>query len=213
MPRPRRASSERILAAAALEFAERGFGGARVDRIARRAGVNKAMLYYHFTSKQALYRTLLRRTFTAAAEHMQAIAATSAAPADKVDAAIAGFAALVAEKPFLPAVMMREVAEGGAHLDRATLAALAAVPRAVGGIIAEGTASGAFRDVNPLFAYFSLFAPIVFFLTAAPIWEELGALHLLAPPSAAREEFVRYMQHTVRVALAIDPPPRRRSKR
>ena len=61
MPRPARVSPDRILAAAALEFAERGYAGARVDRIARRARVNKAMLYYHFGSKQGLYRTLLAR--------------------------------------------------------------------------------------------------------------------------------------------------------
>ena len=66
MPRPARVSPDRILAAAAVEFAARGFAGARVDRIARRARVNKAMLYYHFHSKQGLYRTLLRRTFTTA---------------------------------------------------------------------------------------------------------------------------------------------------
>ena len=44
MSRPARVSPDRILAAAALEFAERGYAGARVDRIARRARVNKAML-------------------------------------------------------------------------------------------------------------------------------------------------------------------------
>ena len=61
MARPGRVSPDRILAAAAaLEFAARGFAGARVDRIARRARVNKAMLYYHFGSKQRLYRALLR---------------------------------------------------------------------------------------------------------------------------------------------------------
>ena len=60
MARPARVSPDRILAAAAVEFAARGYAGARVDRIARRARVNKAMLYYHFRSKQGLYRALLR---------------------------------------------------------------------------------------------------------------------------------------------------------
>jgi len=50
-------SRARVFAAAAEEFALRGFDGAKVDRIAERAGVNKAMLYYHFTDKAALYRS------------------------------------------------------------------------------------------------------------------------------------------------------------
>src|SRR5436309_1648180 len=97
MARRQRVSPDRILAAAALEFSERGFAGARVDRIARRARVNKAMLYYHFASKEALYRTLLRRMFTLAGERLQAIAAVDAPPQDKIDRAIATMAAFIEE--------------------------------------------------------------------------------------------------------------------
>ena len=55
-PAPRDA----ILDAASAEFAERGFAGARVDEIAARAGVNKAMLYYRIGDKQTLYNAVLR---------------------------------------------------------------------------------------------------------------------------------------------------------
>ncbi len=84
MPRRARASPDRILNAAALEFAERGFAGARVDRIARRARVNKAMLYYYFGSKQALYRALLRRMFALVAARLTPLAAADAPPADQL---------------------------------------------------------------------------------------------------------------------------------
>lgn len=46
---------ERILRAAFREFAKRGFAGTRVETIARRARVNKQLLYYYFGSKQRLY--------------------------------------------------------------------------------------------------------------------------------------------------------------
>ncbi len=48
-----------ILGAARGEFGEHGFAGARVDRIARRAGVNKQLIFYYFGSKQGLYRSVL----------------------------------------------------------------------------------------------------------------------------------------------------------
>ncbi len=54
---------ERILAAALVEFSAKGLAGARVDMIARRARVNKRMLYYCFGNKQELYREILRRKF------------------------------------------------------------------------------------------------------------------------------------------------------
>jgi len=205
MARPARVSPDRILAAAAVEFAERGFGGARVDRIARRARVNKAMLYYHFKSKDALYRTLLRRIFTLAAERMGAIGALAVPPADKIDRVIAGLAAMIDEHPFFPAIMLREIAEGGAHLDRATLAALAAVPRAVGAIVAEGVTSGAFRAVNPVFAYFTMAAPVVFFLAGAPIRHELSDLHMLDMRARSTNDFIAHAQETTRRALGVTP--------
>ena len=55
---------EKILAAAATEFAAKGLAGARVDTIARRARVNKQMLYYCFGSKRELYREVLSRKLT-----------------------------------------------------------------------------------------------------------------------------------------------------
>jgi AcrR family transcriptional regulator len=54
-------TQERILKAAFQEFAGNGFAGARVDSIARRAGINKRMLYHYFGDKEALFREVLRR--------------------------------------------------------------------------------------------------------------------------------------------------------
>jgi TetR/AcrR family transcriptional regulator len=53
-------SRERILAAALKEFAAKGFAGARVDLIARRAAINKRMLYHYFGNKEHLFREVLR---------------------------------------------------------------------------------------------------------------------------------------------------------
>src|SRR5437016_14668709 len=54
-------TQERILKAAFKEFAGKGFAGARVDQIARRAGINKRMLYHYFGDKESLFRHVLRR--------------------------------------------------------------------------------------------------------------------------------------------------------
>lgn len=60
-PRPRdpAAARRRILTAAAVEFAGRGYAGARVDRLAATARVNKRMLYHYFGDKHGLYRAVL----------------------------------------------------------------------------------------------------------------------------------------------------------
>jgi TetR/AcrR family transcriptional regulator len=52
---------ERILSAALKEFSAKGFAGARVDVIARRAAINKRMLYHYFGDKEGLFKAVLRR--------------------------------------------------------------------------------------------------------------------------------------------------------
>lgn len=207
MPRPARVSPDRILAAAALEFSARGFAGARVDRIARRARVNKAMLYYHFRSKQHLYRTLLRTTFGEAAAGLEAIAHIDDPPERKLDAAVEALATFVARHPFFPAIMLREVVEGGTHLDPETLAALAAVPRAFGAIVEAGVARGTFRQLHPLTAYFTTIAPIMMFVASTPVRKQLSSRRLVAPNASALtlEPFVRDLQISLRRAFAASP--------
>jgi len=50
-----------ILSAALKEFSRNGLAGARVDVVARKAGVNKRMLYHYFSDKRGLFREVLRR--------------------------------------------------------------------------------------------------------------------------------------------------------
>src|SRR5262249_39293875 len=54
-------TQQRLFQAAFKEFAAKGFAGARVDVIARRAGINKRMLYHYFGDKEDLFREVLRR--------------------------------------------------------------------------------------------------------------------------------------------------------
>jgi TetR/AcrR family transcriptional regulator len=62
---PRPGIAERLWEAAKLEFSQRGYHGARVQGIARRAGCNVALLYRHWASKKALYIDILRTTWKA----------------------------------------------------------------------------------------------------------------------------------------------------
>jgi AcrR family transcriptional regulator len=64
-PRTRDAdrSQKDILDAALVEFTEQGLGGARMDRIAERAGVNKRLIYYYFESKESLFLAVLERAY------------------------------------------------------------------------------------------------------------------------------------------------------
>ena len=56
-------TQQEILAAATGEFAAHGFGGARIEAIAERAGVNKKLIYYYFEGKDELFLAVLEQTY------------------------------------------------------------------------------------------------------------------------------------------------------
>src|SRR5215208_7234628 len=56
-------SQATILAAARDEFAQHGLGGARMDRIAERAGLNKRLIYYYFADKEKLFQAVLEQAY------------------------------------------------------------------------------------------------------------------------------------------------------
>jgi AcrR family transcriptional regulator len=63
-PPPAGTARERILRAAAEEFAEHGFSGARINRIADTAGQNKQLIYHYFDSKEGIYAAVLGEMLT-----------------------------------------------------------------------------------------------------------------------------------------------------
>jgi AcrR family transcriptional regulator len=69
-PGPRPGIAERLWDASRIEFSQRGYHGARVQGIARRAGCNVALLYRHWASKKALYLDVLRTIWLARSQEI-----------------------------------------------------------------------------------------------------------------------------------------------
>jgi AcrR family transcriptional regulator len=63
MPRDADLTRKRILAAATVEFARKGLGGARVDAIALRSKSNKRMIYHYFGGKEQLFKAVLEEAY------------------------------------------------------------------------------------------------------------------------------------------------------
>lgn len=75
--KPREAKSaarrQAILAAALDEFSARGFEAARLDDVAKRAGIAKGTIYLYFRDKETLFQELLRAMLTPLVAHIEAL--------------------------------------------------------------------------------------------------------------------------------------------
>ena len=199
-------SRERLLAAAAAEFAARGFDGAKVDRITARARINKAMLYYHFRSKAALYREILRHTFGTVASAVTAVRSQGGAPDLQLRRFIEAIALAAEGSPHFPAMWLREIAEGGRHLDDSIVMELRRVIETLAAILHDGHRAGIFGRVNPFVTQIGIVAPLKFFSASAPIRERYRHLvpaHVTPP---RREDMVAHVQATTLAALTEAEP-------
>jgi TetR/AcrR family transcriptional regulator len=197
----RPATDKAIFAAAAQEFAERGFDAAGVDRIAARAHVNKAMLYYHFGSKRALYTEVLRDMFRAVGAKVRAIADGPGTADQKLDVWIATIIDEAAARPWFPPIMLRELASGAPRLDPETFGMMNAVFGGVRDIILQGQREGTFGEADALLTHLTIMPPVlIFFARQRALAMARGTREGLAEP---REhiDFVRHMQRVARRVL------------
>lgn len=164
-PAPRDA----ILDAASAEFADHGFAGARVDEIAARAGVNKAMLYYRVGDKRTLYTAVLMRNFDRLTAALEAATAVEGSARDRLEAVISAITRMVQQYPDHPRIVLREIASGAVNLPSEVLARMLEVVEVVRELLTEGADAGEFRALDPVLAHLTIVGAVVFLNATAPI--------------------------------------------
>jgi AcrR family transcriptional regulator len=208
MARPKATTPDtrsRILAAACDEFGAQGFAAATVDRIARRARVNKAMIYYHFPSKRALYACIIRDVFAPITDRVRDAMHHDEAPAQKLDRLIDTFVRSIDQSTHFLPIFLREIADGGAHLGPEELGLIAGIFAAVRGVIGEGAEQKVFQPVHPALAHFTIIAPLVMFRAAAPVRARIKAVRHVDIPEADSDTLVAHLQMVAQRMLAFQP--------
>jgi TetR/AcrR family transcriptional regulator len=197
-------SRRRVWAAAAEAFATRGFDGAKVDEIAAEAGINKAMVYYHFADKITLYRAILQDMFAAVARATADVRDKGGAPETQLRGYVGALIHAAEQRPHFPAIWLREIAEDGRHIDEGIFAALRSVLATLGAILNDGVKAGIWRQVDPFLIQASVAAPVMLMLATRKVRERAG----LGAGSGV-DALLDHVTTTVLAALTLD----RRSSR
>jgi TetR/AcrR family transcriptional regulator len=157
----------RILAAAEAVFADRGYAGASTREIAERAGIGKRMLFYYFPTKDAVYRAVLERIIAGLVDIYEQTR-NQPGPLGLGDA-IEGITHFTAAN--LPAmkVWLREIIDGGPHLDELTRSYVAPLYAHAGDGVARNMSNGTFRASDPMHAMVSVGGVTLFYFLMAPM--------------------------------------------
>jgi TetR/AcrR family transcriptional regulator len=197
------ATRDQILDAAEALFAAQGFARTTIKQIGEAAGVNSALLYYYFGDKERLYQEVLQRQVgTLVARTMEGLEHGSVE--ERLRAFLENQARALAERPHLPKLLMRELADHDASRAASQIERVAGTSfRGLCDLIREGQASGVFRaDVDARFAAISTVGQVAYFFMARPIVRVLLSAGRDGPSPELGRQFARHAADFALAALA-----------
>ncbi len=195
------ATRRALLEAGARLFPEKGYDGVSVEELARRAGVNKALISYHFGGKRGLYVAVLESGFAEMADRLRAIDGAADAR-EGLHRFFAAFDALTRERPDFPALFLREAVAKG--IDPAVIPHLLEIMGVTRRLAQRGGREGLFRRVDPLLFHFSLVGALGFFFATEPARRRAAAHVPFEMPTP--RAFVRHLEEMTLRGLAPGPP-------
>src|SRR5580698_4399933 len=196
-------SRSRILDAALSEFSAHGLAGARTDRIASAAGVNKALLYYYFESKENLYIAALEMISAKIRDRTLAVFLRESTPGERVlRSALEHFDRILTQHEF-QGLMQQEMirlhkGEAGA-LPIPVKRVFAPVMTAYQSMVREGMASGELIQADWMQIQLASLGANVFYFLSAPVWRILLPYEPFSPEAleGRRKALVEFLGRAI----------------
>lgn len=197
-------TSAAILAAAVSEFSENGYGGARIDEIARRSGANKRSIYYYFGGKEALYLAVLEGAYVNIRTAEAGLHLSSRDPVDGIRELCRFTWAYYLEHPEFLSLLNTENLMRAKHLKRSARIFKLHSPfvETIGGLLERGVANGDFRkDADPVRVYITIASVGFFYLSNRWTLSTIFGRDL-----AKKDEIASWGDHMVDVVLGYLKP-------
>jgi TetR/AcrR family transcriptional regulator len=178
----------RILDAATVEFARHGLGGARIDRIARRAGANKRMLYYYFGDKDGLFLAALEGRYAHIREAERALQLEHLEPRAALDRLVRFTWDYYLEHPEFLTLLNSENLHKGRHLrnSRRVQALHSPLVGMLRQVLRRGARAGVFRrGIDPVQLYISIAGEGYFYLSNRYTLARIFGRDLMTPRALA----------------------------
>jgi TetR/AcrR family transcriptional regulator len=201
------ATRRALLQAGAALFSERGFDGVSIEDLADHAGVNKALISYHFRGKRHLYVAILESAFATMADRLKAIEAAAPDAREGLRAFLAAFEQMTRERPGFPTLFLREVLSTG--IEPALLPHLVEIVGVSRRLGERGAREGLFRKVDPVLLHLGLVGALVFFFATESARRKAAAEGRAPFAMPAPKAFLRYLEELTLRGLAPDPLSRR----
>ena len=186
-----------ILAAAGSIFAKSGLAGARTDAIAAAAGVNKALLYYYFKSKEGLYKAVLEDQFREFNRQAMAVLTGPGSAREVILRYVSLHFDFISGRHQAAPLFQQMVMTGDKFAEEVVRKYFAPRGEALGRLVARGIRDGEFRQVDPFHAVMSIISLIVVYFSAARVLELMGRsdVYRAANLKRRKQEVLDFIRH------------------
>jgi AcrR family transcriptional regulator len=165
--RDAKATKAKIIKNAMLLFSKKGYKATTTEDIALACGINKAMIFYYFKNKAGLYATVME--FALSSIHEKIITSNRVSPLADLEAFIKTYAIYCKENTYLPALLLRELSDNGAHLPDKIFTSMRKLFALLSKILKEGEKQGIFHNVTPMIIHFMIVGTINLLITTKPL--------------------------------------------
>jgi TetR/AcrR family transcriptional regulator len=183
-------AERKILKAAVTVFAEKGYDGAGTGEIAARAGVNKAMLYYYFKSKEGLYTVIIETVFKEITlilgDHLSRLSSRN--PEQGVSSFVDSYLDFVYAHRIFVKVMLWELARGGSIMARVVGRILKPHTQQVLDMFNKAARDGDLRPVDPRHLIVSIMGMMLFYFFAEPVVHTIWGEDPMTPEHIAKRK-------------------------
>ncbi len=196
-----RNTEKRIFEAAKAIFHERGYHGARMQEIARRAGINQSMLHYYFRSKEGLFEAVFRATAGEVLTPVFEVLSADLPLSEKLDRFVEIYIDQVSANPYAPGFLLEELSHHPDHLRRFAGDRGKVVFEKLAGEVREAVVRGELRPISPEDLFANLVALCLFPFIARPILQTVTGLDDDAYRSFLRRrkrEVRRFIHHALK---------------
>ena len=198
------ATRQALMKAGSELFSERGFDGVPLEDLARQAGVNKALVSYHFGGKRGLYVAILESAFAAMAARLKEIEAAAPNAREALHGYVRAFEQITRERLDFPTLFLREVLAKG--LEPAVVPHLVEIVGVSRRLAGRGVREGLFRRVDPLLLHFGLVGSLVFFFATEPARRRAAAERRVPFAMPDPKAFIDYLEDLTLRGLAPEIP-------
>ncbi len=199
------ATKEKIIQNAMLLFAQKGYDATTTDDIAKESDINKAMIYYYYKNKSGLYSAVMSHVLDAIYKEIVNKESEENAPLRALELFIKTYAVHCEKNPYLPALLLRELSDSGAHLPQEMFSNMRQLFGLLSSILNRGIKQNIFHNVEPMIIHFMIVGTINLLITTKPLREKAVELQdeLNTCSECSTEKISEYIYEKIKLMLEV----------